>query len=259
VVDGLIRKLIIGNPEVTAAWILIILLAVISLFLLVGPGFRQRSRDANRLREASAQRRERLSQQASDDSRYASEVSVAAQRARGRELSLRERWLAMQEQTELAWGAYEAAETQLLRVAEAGAIPVTKETDEFCERELRRVVTAACLRGELSPMDLSEALQHQEPWDPHQHPADQEIALRRRIRTICHENWRAVAAQEWGAWEAYATAATQARSLKEEATAAVRRAKETEALHSVAIADRSRKATSERTQAQSAIRVTRAG
>ena len=240
--DGLLRKLIVGNPEVTAAWMLLILLAVVALYWMFGPGFRQRSRDADRLREASRRRRERLAQQASDHSRYASEVSVAAERARERELNLRTRWLALQQQTELAWRAYDVAETQLLRLSLAGAIPLTAEADDFCAHELRRVVTAACLRGELSPMDLSEALKHQGQWDPRRHPADQEIALRRRIRSSCHDTWRTVASRERGAWEAYSTAATQARSLKEEANAAVQRAVQTDELLAVAIADRSRKA-----------------
>jgi len=91
-------------------------------------------------------------------------------------------------------------------------------------------------------MDFSEALKHQGSWDPHRQPADQEIALRRRIRAACHDTWRKVAAREQGAWDAYATAATQARSLREEAIAAVRRAEQTEELLAVAAADRSRKA-----------------
>jgi hypothetical protein len=241
--DGLLRKLVVGNPEVTAVWILLILLAVEALYWLVGPGVRQRSRDADKLCQARRLRRERLAQRACDDSRYASEVSVAAERARERELNLRSRWLALQQQTELAWGAYDAAETQLLRLAPAGAFPVSAEPDDFCARELKRVVTAACLRGELSPMDLSEALKHGGVWDAHRHPADQEIAVRRRVRAACHETWQTVAAKERGAWEAYATAATQARSLKEEATAAVWRAEQTDELLAVAIADRRRKAT----------------
>lgn len=238
--DGLLRKFVFGNPEVTAIWLMLILLAIVALFWLVGPGIRQRSRHAKRLHLARRLRRERLAQQASDDSRYASEVAVAAQRARERELSLREKWLAMQQQTEAAWKAYDAAETQLLRLAVAGAIPLSGESDELCKRELQRVATAACLRGELSPLDLSDALQHSGSWDPRRHPADQEIAVRRTVRRDRHAAWRRVAESEHGAWEAYATAAAQARSLRDEAVAAQRRAKQTDELLAVAIADWSR-------------------
>lgn len=244
--NGLLRKFVFGMPDVAAIWILLILLAVIALFWLVGPGFRQRSRDAGRLRQASVLRRERLAHQASDDARYASEVAVAAQRARERELSLRDKWLAIQQQTESAWKAYDVAETQLLRLAPAAAIPLTAEPDEFCEHELRRFATAACLRGELSPLDLSDALHHIGPWDPHRHPADQEIALRRRVRRDRHAAWRRVAGSEHTAWEAYSTAAVQARSLTEEAFAALNRAKQTGELLAVAVTDRSRKAPADR-------------
>lgn len=238
--DGLLRKFVFGNPEVTAIWLTLILLAVIALYFVVWPGFRQRSRDAKRLHGASRLRRERLTQQASDDSRYAAEVAVAAQRARERELSLRDKWLAMQQQTEAAWKAYDAAETQLLRLAVAGAIPLTAEADEFRERELQRAATDACLRGELSPLDLSDALQHNGPWDPRRHPADHEIAIRRNVRRDRHAAWRRVAEREHGAWEAYATAAAQARSLRDEAVAAQRRATQTGELFAVATADRSK-------------------
>jgi hypothetical protein len=240
--DGLLRKFVFGNPEVTAIWMLLILLAVVALYWLVGPGFRQRTRDARRLQEASFLRRERLAHQASDDSRYASEIAVAAQRARERELSLRDRWLAMQQQTESAWKAYDAAETQLLRLAPAGAIPLTAEPDDVCEHELKRATIAACLRGDLSPLDLTEALRHTGAWDPHRHPADQEIAVRRQVRRERHSAWRLVAEREQSAWQAYATAATQARSLSDEAFVALRRSEQTDELLSVAIADRRRRA-----------------
>jgi hypothetical protein len=239
--DGLLRKLLFGNPEVTTVWLIFVLIAVIvALFWLVGPRFRQRSREAKRLQMAGKWRRERLVQQASEESRYASEVGVAARRARERELSLREKWLALQQQTEAAWKAYDAAETQLLRLAVAGAIPLTDETEEFCERELQRVATAACLRGELSPVDLSDALQHNGPWDPRRHPADQEITVRRNVRRDRHAAWRQIAEREFGAWEDYANAATQARSLRDEATAAQRRAKQTDELLAVAVVDRTK-------------------
>lgn len=240
--DGLLRKFVFGNPEVTAVWILLILFAVVALYWLAGPGFRQRGRDARRLREASFLRRERLAQQASDHSRYASEVAVAAQRARERELSLRDRWLAMQQQTESAWRAYDAAETQLLRLAPAAAIPLKAAPAEVCEHELRRATIAACLRGDLSPLDLTEALRHTGPWDPHRHPADQEIAIRRRVRRERHAAWRTIAEREQRAWQAYAAAATQARSLSEEAFVARQRAEQTAELLAVAMADRRRKA-----------------
>lgn len=241
-VDGLLRKFVFGMPEVTAVWLLLIVLAVVATYWMFGPGVRQRSRRAERLRAASILRRERLKQQASDDSRYASEVAVAAQRARERERNLREKWLATQQQTELAWKAYDAAETQLLRLAMAGAIPLTAEPDEVCEHELERVVTAACLRGELSPVDLTEALKHAGPWDPHRHPADQEIAIRRRVRAGSHAAWRRVADREQHAWQAYATASTQASSLYDEACSAYQRSRQTDELLAVAVADRSKRA-----------------
>jgi hypothetical protein len=238
--DGLLRKFVFGNPEVTAVWLLLILVAVAATFWMFSPGLRQRSRDAERLRVASARRRERLTHQATDDSRYASEIAVAAQRARDRELQLRSAWQTLQAKAEAAWQAYDTAETQLLRVAVAGAIPLAPDDEEMWEHELDRAATAACLRGELSPLDLSEALSRRGQWDGHRHPADQEIAIRRRVRSSCHSVYRSIATREKGAWDAYATAATQARSLHDEAFAAVRRARQTDELLAVAVADRRR-------------------
>lgn len=238
--DGLLRKFVFGNPEVTVVWLLLILVAVAAAFLIFSPGLRQRSRDAQRLRVASIQRRDRLTQQAADDTRYASEIAIAAQRARDRELQLRAAWLAVQGKAETAWRAYDAAEAELLRVAPAAAIPVSPDDEDRWEHELDRAATAACLRGELSPLDLSEALSRRGSWDGHRHPADQEIAIRRRIRTGCYSAYSSIATRERGAWEAYATAATQARSLHDEAFAALNRSRQTDELLAVAVTDRRR-------------------
>src|SRR5215217_5854454 len=128
--DGLLRKFVFGNPEVIAVWLLLILVAVAAAFWMFSPGLRQRSRDADRLREASIRRQERLAQRARDDARYASEVAVAARRARDRELQLRAAWLAVQKKAEVAWQAYETAEAELLRVAPAGAFLLTPAGEE---------------------------------------------------------------------------------------------------------------------------------
>jgi hypothetical protein len=240
--DGLLRKFVFGTPDVTVVWLLLILVAVAATFWIFSPGLRQRTRDAERLRMAGIQRRERLGQRAADDRRYATEVAVAAQRARDRELQLRAAWLAVQGKAETAWRAYDAAEAELLRVVPAGAIPLSPDDEERWEHELDRAATAACLRGELSPLDLSEALSRRGAWDGHRHPADQEIAIRRRIRTGCYAAYRTIATREHGAWDAYTTAAIQARSLHDEAFAALNRARQTDELLAVATADRRRTA-----------------
>lgn len=70
--------------------------------------------------------------------------------------------------------------------------------------------------------------------------------MRRRVRRDFHAAWRRVADREHNAWEAYATAAVQARSLNEEAFAALRWAKQTDELLAVAVADRTGKAAADR-------------
>jgi hypothetical protein len=236
--DGLLRKFLFGTPEVTAIWLLLIALAILGALWLWTPGLRQRSREAASLRDATVLRVQRLKREAAESVRYAEEIVVAAQRAREVEQVRRAEWLRWQQEAEARWRQFEAASDDLRRVAFAGAFPLSEQSEEDTYKNLARAAKAACLRGELSPLELSEALRHQGAWDPHRHPADLEIVLRRCVYSGRQAAYHQIADREQAAWGEYATAADRARSLRDEACHAERWARESEQLLAVAVADR---------------------
>ncbi|MEV0269170.1 hypothetical protein AB0H43_10365 [Hamadaea sp. NPDC050747] len=214
-------------PNAAALWFLLVLFAVYATGWLIVPGVRRWTRDAARLRTATVLRRERLSTLAVESTRYAGEVTVAADRAGARETRLRELWHQAQAELERAEQAYDAADERWRRLTLAAAVASDTENDEDLSarvRHLRRIVTEAALRGQISPLALGDAVAGRDGWDPERPLADQERQLSRVVRQAGEAAYRAVAQRERNAWDAYVAAADQARSLRREANAATERA-----------------------------------
>ena len=70
---------------------------------------------------------------------------------------------------------------------------------------------------------LSDVFAHRDGWDPRLHPVEQELVLRRAVRDHLLARQRAAREREQAAWRAAENAAEAARSLRDEAFAAVNR------------------------------------
>lgn len=213
--------------QAVVLWSLLALFAVYTTGWLLVPGIRQHTRDARRLREATLLRRDRLSTLATESTRYAEEIAVAADRAAVREARQRAEWQRMQGELEWAENAFDEAEAKWRRLALAAEYPDPGGSftdDESRARYLRRLLTEACIQGDLSPLVLSDALAGRDGWSAVASPAEQELRLGKVVR----EGLRAVhgrtAERERAAWQAYIAAADQARALRAEANAARERA-----------------------------------
>jgi hypothetical protein len=176
-------------------------------------------------------RERRRSQHTQELTRYAREVTVAADRAAVMAERRREEWLAAQAHLDETWNAYEASEAAARRMSLAAALPTPKADKTpaeyaFRERFLHRAAMAACSRKQLSALDLSDALAHRKGWDPTRHPADQEIMLRRAIRDSMWASYRSAAERERAAWRAAETANEAKTRLREEARLATARARQ---------------------------------
>lgn len=210
--------------QVAALWFLLVTFAVYTTGWLVIPAMRQRARDAAKLREATVLRRVRLFSLAEEVTRYAGEVEVAAERAAEMEVRRRAMWRA--ERTELAAAeqAFDAADAAWRRLAFAAACPMPDDADPAERlRHLRRIVIEACMRGDLSPLALGDALARRDGWDPRRPLADQELQLRKMIREHRQAILQRAAERERAAWQAYVAGAEPARCLRNEAHAAADR------------------------------------
>lgn len=219
-------------PDVPAAaviWLaLLALAAVVVAALLVRPTrfrsvFGERISDA--ARPSSIDLAEQSRERARERSRYADEVSVAASRAGVTAERSRADWSAAQDAAEEAWLAYQAAEEDVRRLAAAAALPLPRTARtpaEYADRErwLHRAAMDAQWRKEITVQQLSDILGGR-GWDPSRHPVEQELLLRRLVRDNLRARHHAAAAREQAAWRAAETAAAAARSLREEAFAAL--------------------------------------
>jgi hypothetical protein len=173
----------------------------------------------------SSGRRAQLAAEAAELTRYAGEVTVAAQRAAATAERHRQYWLTAVAGTEESGRALDAAEAKLRRLAAAAAFPVpqTRRTPvEYADREqyLHRAAMAACMRRELSIYQLSDALAHRNGWDPRLHPACQELMLGRAARDHLAATRATAIERERAAWQTAQTAVVAARSLRDEALTA---------------------------------------
>jgi len=167
--------------------------------------------------------------------RYAEEVAVAAERAAVMARRRHAEWLAVQRTQEAAWRAYELADQNVRRYEEAALFPALAEeheapADEFeiayRRRRLHRVATAAHERGELSAVQLSDALFHRNGWDPALHPFEQDAMLRQVVRERRLHAYQEASTIERSAWHAADMAAAARRSLEDEAFTAALRARQ---------------------------------
>ncbi|WP_327039016.1 hypothetical protein [Micromonospora maris] len=160
-----------------------------------------------------------------EEDRWAEEVMVAADRAEATARRRRDEWLAAQDEAEQAWEAYQTAEADVRRLAEAASMPLphTPRTPaEYADRErwLHRAVLDAYWRRELSVEQLSDVFAHR-GWDPRLHPVQQELVLRRAIRDHLFARQRVAREREQEAWHAAEVAAAAARNLRAETTTAL--------------------------------------
>jgi hypothetical protein len=224
-------------PQAAGIWLALLALAAIVVAApIVRPG-RFRSVLGDRISEAAMPSSLELAEEARERARYAQEVRVAATRAAATAERRRAEWLAAQEEAEEAWHAYEAAEENVRRLAAAAALPLPRTgrtPAEYADRErwLHRAALDAQWRDEITVPQLSDILGHQ-GWDPRRHPVEQELLLRRLIRDNLLVRQRAARDREQAAWRAAELAAAAARSLREEAYAAVAPAAEPQSLLSI--------------------------
>ncbi len=247
-----VHGLLLDLREALAIWLALVGLAVLACAALSAPARRGRQRRPKpaapaRARRTAPARRERPEwtvvdtnstvREAGGDStaaesrRYAEEVAVAAARAADAADRWRAEWLAVAKAKEAAWRAYEAAETAARRAFRAAAFPTPEEplTPGECkarERYLRRAASEAYRRGELSLDQLNDALSHRNGWDPHLHPFEQDVILRRIGLARKLRAYQTVSAMERGAWETVESAEAAKASLRREAYAAALRARQ---------------------------------
>lgn len=212
-------------PHARLIWLILVAIPMSSVVYLTGRSAWLLACDLVR---ASA-RREHLATTAADRTRYAEEVSVAAQRTAANAEHRRQSWLAALAAVDRSYRALEAAESKVRTLAEAAALPTPRTPStpaEYAQREkyLHRAAMAACARGDLSIYQLSDALANRNGWDPRLHPANQELVLRRAIREHVARRHAEVIAREYETWQAYESAAAAAQSLRHEALMAAWRA-----------------------------------
>nr|WTA68267.1 hypothetical protein OHB51_03590 [Micromonospora sp. NBC_00855] len=213
-----------------AAVIWLSLLGVVAVAvsaLLLRPG-RLRFDPGARIRRAAMPSQLEQAQEEREQSRYAQEVAVAAERATTTVRRRRAEWVAAQEAVEAAWLAYEAAEAGVRRLDAAAAMPLphtARTPAEYADREryLHRAALDAYWRRELSVEQLSDVFAHRDGWDPRLHPVEQELVLQRAIRDNLAARHTAAREREQTAWRAAELAVAAARSLREEAHAATGR------------------------------------
>ncbi|MBY8874796.1 hypothetical protein K7640_23485 [Micromonospora sp. PLK6-60] len=219
--NTVLYQFLIEVPQAAAIWSALLVLALTTLAVLVARPERDRPAEEPSVAELAAT-------EAADLHRYAEEVAVAAGGAAQTARRRRAEWLATQEAVDLAWQAYDEAESAARRFAGAAALPAprTPRTPaEYAARErwLHQAVMAAHWRGELTARQVSDVFGRRDGWDPRRHPADQEIVLARAVRDGKLAVYRTASERERSAWRAAELAAESARALSAEAYAAAER------------------------------------
>src|SRR2546423_4411936 len=235
IVESALRDLAHGMPYALAIWIALVTAVTAGCVAMAYPVLRKRYLAAKARAEAARLRRVQLAAQAAEQQRYAGEVAVAAARSRQTAQRWQAEWDAVCRAREAAWNAFVKAEDAARRAAQAAAVPLRGELDpaelRTRERYLDRAATAGYRRGELSLADLNDILARRNGWDPHRHPADHEVALR---RIACRRRWaayQAVAEIERSTRPRADMAAAAELSLLDEAYGARMRAQRAVATH----------------------------
>ncbi|MEV7629703.1 hypothetical protein [Actinoplanes sp. NPDC089786] len=169
-----------------------------------------------------------------EETRYAAEVAVAADRAAVTAQRARAAWAEAQDQVDAAWIAYEQADREARRVAAAAVYPVqrrrrAKGENADRERFLHRSALSACRNREISIVQLNDILAHR-GWNERLHPATQESALRMAVRDHRYDGYLKAAERERLAWRDAERAAVALRSLRAEACLATVRSDEEDTL-----------------------------
>jgi hypothetical protein len=229
-VRTLLHNLQLNMPDAMTIWFGLVLFAALGSALLAASVRPPRSRR----RAARPPVPDRLVREAEDRRRYAQEVAVAAERAARAAQQCQREWQGTRNAKEAAWRAFEAADRAARQAMRAAAFPLpesplTAEDAASRERYLHRAATAAYRRGELGLEQLTAALMHRGGWDPHRHPGEQEVILRRLARTRLLETYQAVSEVERTAWQQSDAAAEAWYRLSREALAAAVRASATPA------------------------------
>jgi hypothetical protein len=227
-VRTLLSNLRLDMPDALMIWLGLVAFAALGAALLAASS-RPPHRRASRSRGRRSATPTHLVTEAEDRLRYAQEVAVAAKRAARTAEQCQREWQATGNAKEAAWRAFDAADRAARRAIRAAAFPVpdsplTAEEAASRERYLHRAATAAYHRGELGLEQLSAALLHRGGWDPHRHPGEQEVILRRLARTRLLETYQAVSEAERSAWQQADDAAEAWYRLSREALAAAIRA-----------------------------------
>jgi hypothetical protein len=228
-----LAQLLLREPAILTIWLILFLLAVPGLVVLASPEGVRRPRQA--LREAAEtlrgyrDHRRPDAQEATDLTRYAQELTAAAEHAAATAQRWHERWLQTHQHLDSAWQAWQDAEAGLARrrAAAAFAVPETEPTPElYAERErfLARRVLAAARRGELPITVVADALAGRNGWDPQLHPVEQELHLHRATAAHLAERYHRAAAAERTVWHDTQLAAATRDSLRTEAATATARA-----------------------------------
>jgi hypothetical protein len=228
-----VAEMLLNEPAPAAIWATLMLLCLPAVFLLASPHSLRHPRlalldIAGAIRRRGETRR-RLQAEATELTRYADEMRVAADQA----ITAAQRWQQRRDRAAThaatAWQAWQDADTNLtrLRAAAAWGTPWTAPTPaEYADREryLHRALHAAVTRGDLPPTALTDA-QAGHGWDPRLHPLDQDLAIAHATvanRRACYH--QAATAEATAVHDAQLAARTRDSLHREYVTAAVQAA-----------------------------------
>jgi len=215
-----------NGGRVAVIWLLLVLLAVVSLAGLSLPRGVHRPRQISAWLADSARRKREVEElraaEAAESIRYAEEIAVAAQGAAATAERRREQCQQAQAAVELAWQAHQQADAALgrARLAAAYGIPVGDVSEAERSRALRRSARLAHRRGDLSDTQLLDALTHRNGWDGGRHPVEQELMLARAAVSHRFADYQRALEAEQEAWRAADIATAAVRSLRREVTVA---------------------------------------
>jgi hypothetical protein len=229
IVETAFHDLSRGMPYALTIWLILVTLILAGCGLMVVPALLHRYRQRRARAEDARLRGVRLAAEAADLRRYAEEVAVAAARAGVTAHRREAEWAAVCLARSAAWEAFHQADTSAVRAVRAQAFPLAAlagaEERRARERYLQRAATEAYRRGDLAMSDLRDIVAGRNGWDPHRHPADHEVALRRLARDRRLAAYQAVAETERTTRYHADMAAAAARSLAAEADQARIRAR----------------------------------
>ena len=224
-----LAQLLLRDPALLTIWLILLVLTGPALLVLASPeGVRQPRRA---LREAAEtlhsyrDQRDHRRQQAIDAARYAHEIAIAAEHATTVAQRWHQHWQDAQQRLDHAWQARQDADARLARSRAAAAFAVPEHATtpaQHADRErfLRRTVLAAARHGELPITAVADALAGRNGWNPHLHPADQELHLHRAVAAHLAHRYREATAIERRAWHDAQLAAATRDSLRVEAATA---------------------------------------